>query len=692
MTRALGILVLLAAAAVTAHAADTRGLEQRANAFYDRLARGDTAAARSAFPALERDLARAIETRQERMDAQREAVVERDGDLEALYESPSWRDDEVAVLVLGYHLAWVRYQGAQLTEDAARKKALLRQAADGFEQYSAMQEIPEIYAESLYGRGLALMDLGQYRDAIADLEAAAKLSRTATKAKAALAEARRRAAGGKPVVPPDPAEELARLRARMEAAATAPDSAAETTELARGLAARGGDWPSRVQAVLRDLPPSSYTLFLQGQLAIDARRCSELPALVAAGAELRDRGRGRWRPELLFLEAACVLNDGRQAEAARLFDALASEFPASPRAEDAAYYRCRALDVARHGDEAAARQYEPALRAYLERFGKTARAREIRFLLAELLRERDDCAAATALYDEAAAGEFTARARLGVIECRVAALGPEAAAERTAVLADLRRFVTDPPAHADERTLAKASLLGALVAVRQKPPDDAAVLAFLADYERRFPKEAEWHDTARRVRLEARLRAGQYAEARQDVDALLAETADPTTRKLLVRIGKDLMRRKTGDPAESAALARKIWGALAADGSDPQDLATLAELELQAGNAAEARRLFEQVLAIRPDSAQAQRGAARAAAALGDRDAAMARWREVVEHSTPGGTSWYEARLAQFELLAESGHVREACDLARRAAGQSKTTGGDVLARQLAERAASVCR
>jgi hypothetical protein len=98
------------------------------------------------------------------------------------------------------------------------------------------------------------------------------------------------------------------------------------------------------------------------------------------------------------------------------------------------------------------------------------------------------------------------------------------------------------------------------------------------------------------------------------------------------------------------------------------------------------------VLAVRPDSAQAQRGAARAAAALGDRDAAMRHWRQVVDQSTPGGTSWYEARLAEFDLLAQNGHLPEACDLARRAAGQSKTTGGDVLAKQLAERARADCR
>ena len=47
MIRAIVIAALLVATAGGASAADTRGLEQRANAFYDRLARGDTTGARS---------------------------------------------------------------------------------------------------------------------------------------------------------------------------------------------------------------------------------------------------------------------------------------------------------------------------------------------------------------------------------------------------------------------------------------------------------------------------------------------------------------------------------------------------------------------------------------------------------------------------------------------------------------------
>src|SRR6058998_4382706 len=100
-------------------------------------------------------------------------------------------------LVAAYHLAWVRYHGALLTGDAGKKKALLQKAVEGFSQFLLVNEVPEIYAESLYGRGLAFLDLGETAKAIEDLEAATQAGAPAVVAKArgALEEARRRTAG-----------------------------------------------------------------------------------------------------------------------------------------------------------------------------------------------------------------------------------------------------------------------------------------------------------------------------------------------------------------------------------------------------------------------------------------------------------------------------------------------------------------
>src|SRR5436309_14461903 len=96
-------------------------------------------------------------------------------------------------LVAAYHLAWVRYHGAQLTGDAAKKRALLQKAVEGFSQFLLVNEVPEIYADSLYGRGLAFLDLGETGKAIEDLSAAAGTPQVGAKARTALEEAQRRA-------------------------------------------------------------------------------------------------------------------------------------------------------------------------------------------------------------------------------------------------------------------------------------------------------------------------------------------------------------------------------------------------------------------------------------------------------------------------------------------------------------------
>jgi hypothetical protein len=166
-----------------------------------------------------------------------------------------------------------------------------------------------------------------------------------------------------------------------------PAAEKEATTLARGLAVRGGAWPARVTSAiagkLGDGKPasvrSSYGLFLLGQLAVDRGACADVAPLVEASAGVQDAGRARHRPELLFLDAGCRLNAGRAADAAERFGALLREYPDSPRAREAAYFRFRALDVARTADASLTDAYEAALRAYLGAHARADGAAEARF-------------------------------------------------------------------------------------------------------------------------------------------------------------------------------------------------------------------------------------------------------------------------------------------------------------------------
>jgi tetratricopeptide (TPR) repeat protein len=709
-----GRLVTLAGAALlcaasAAPAATGAELESRSKTFYDVLASGNKARAAEIFPGLERDLEARGEQLETQLDGMREQVVESDGDLEALYQSPRWRDPEVESFVVAYHLAWVRYQGAQLTDDKGKKKRLLEDAIDGFSKFLVMEEVQDIYAESLYGRGLAYMDAGNYQSAIADLGEAAAKAQTRTKAQAALAEAKRRAGGQfAPPPPPEPEALLARMAELLPRASNG-DALAEkeAAELARGLAAKGGDWPNRVDLTiaqrLGDGTPesvrSSYGLWLLAQLSLDRGRCGNLPALVAAGAEVQDAGRARHRPQLLFLDAGCRLNAGKQAAAAEVFGSIVEEFPKSDKAREAAYYRFRALDLARDADAAKTPAFQAALEQYLERWGGAAGGDEARYLLGELKRANGDCAAAAVDLGKVAKGAYATRARMAMLECRVGKLGKDTPAdERAALVEDLQAFVADvKPAGDDADLVARAALMGALVAGGTRPPDDAATVALLDDFEEKYPGSTQLIPRVVETRLRARLALNQLAEAESDLDAYLtSKDEDGTRRETVTRLGRDLANRAARSAGEertlSLRLARKLYHSMVTGGGTPAERVQLAELELVAGEPAAARKLFEEAIAAEPTSVEAMRGAARAAAAAEQTDDAIAFWRAVLEASEPGGTSWYEARIAQVQLLAKKGDVGTACQIVQSSQGRSKTAGGDELAKHLQALGQQVCK
>jgi tetratricopeptide (TPR) repeat protein len=705
--RLAGVLGLLVALGVTARAADVQSLEQRARSFYQLLEKGDREKAKTEGPALERDLVAAHDEIDKNKDRLRSDLEGGEGEPTQAVQDPRLRQLEIESLVLDYHLAWVRYQNAQLVDDPGRKKELLENAADGFSKFTSMKDVADVYAESLYGRGLAYLDLGNYKSARDDLRTAAGLSRTSAKAKVALAEVDRRESG-KPEPPPQDTDQmlLDKLADGLPKASGDPAAEKDITALARGLAARGGDWPGKVQGVvtkkLGDGTPagvkSSYGLFLLGQLAIDRNRCADVAPLAVAGAAVKDPGRARWRPELLFLDGGCLLNAGKSAEAAVVFEELVREFPDATRAPEAAYYRIRALDVARGADPAREAAFEDALTVYITRYPKAEGNAEAHWMLGDLYRSRGDCTKAAAELGKVPSGPYAVRARFGALECRAGTLSDKTSNdERVALARDLRAFVETTPAKGDDTTLvARAALMGALVAASTTPPDRQTTVALLADFEKKYPASKDLVPQVLSTRLEARVALGQLDDAQRDLDAYVAAKPEGDRKKLLAKLGREMATRAArSDGAERTRaqdMARKIYAALVREGGDDRDRVELADLELAAGDAPAARKLYDEVLAKDATSAEALRGAARAAAQGGDTNGALGYWGQVVESSEPGGTAWYEARIAQVTLLASDGRKTDACNLLRSSRGRSTTTGGDSLANRLREMEPQICR
>ncbi|HEY3185982.1 MAG TPA: tetratricopeptide repeat protein, partial [Solirubrobacteraceae bacterium] len=257
----------------------------------------------------------------------------------------------------------------------------------------------------------------------------------------------------------------------------------------------------------------------------------------------------------------------------------------------------------------------------------------------------------------------------------------------------IRAFVQETK---DKSLAARAALLGAAVAASGHTPDHAAVVDLLNGFETRYPDARDLHSSALELRLGARVGSDRIEGADKDLDAFLALPPDGERRRTLARVARDLATRaERASPADSAptlALARKAYAALVARDGTASDRITLADLQLRAGDPTGAQRLFEEVLRADPTSAEALRGAARASAAAGDREHALAYWRTVLDASPTGGTAWYEARVAQVTLLTEDGRRAQACELLRASRGRATSAGGDTLEARLRDLEPTVCR
>lgn len=710
---------IVCAVAGGARAESVSSLEARAKAFYELIERGDKARATEIFPTLERDLVETEKRLRDELDDMRSDGTDTDDDTPPA-QRPDTRDVQVRGLLVSYHLAWVRYQGAQLV-DAARKPTLLREAIDDFARFTEMDDVKEIAAEAEYGQGLAFMDLGDWAKATAHLQAAAKLPKLAGRSKAALAEVKRRAAGGDPDKPDTPAPEpekppevtpeslLGDLKGLLPKAAQG-DAAAEkrATELARGLAARGGTWPQQISDTITSTlgqgtdatVRASYGLFLLAQLAIDRNRCADVTPLVPLASAVQDAARARFYPEILFMDGGCKLNAGKAREAATTFGELVKDFPTAPRAREAAYYRLRALDTVRGAEASAAPQYEEALRSYLQRFPTGDAVTEVRYRLGELLRTQGQCPAATVEYGKAG-GAYASRAALGSLECRVAELTAKPGAtpeERRALVAALQAYVKATPARGeDQGRVAEAALLGALVAAKGATPDHATTAELTDDFESKYPAAKTYFAQALELRLRARVALGRPADAGKDLTAFVkAGPLDADRRKLLAQVARDLAAQaeRASDPnaMTAATLARAALAALVANGGTDAERIQLADLTLKSGDAAAARGLYDAVLAANANSAEALRGAARASASAGDARGALGYWKRIVDGTTVGGTTWYEARVEQVRLLSELGEKGQACEVARSSRGRATTTGGDALAARLRQLETTLCQ
>jgi tetratricopeptide (TPR) repeat protein len=681
------------------------------------------------------------------IEAMRQATLDRDEDIEPLLASPAYKEREILALTALYHLSWARYRTAQLLPVAApERRTLLGEVVRGFSEFVYVNEIPALYGDCLYGRGLAFHALGETAKAREDLEAVVELGRrnpAYERARVALEAIRR----GKPIDraklverTPDEIERLRDLLARH--GAVTPRSVAGTERweaqaqalaLARGLAVRGQASVEGVDAALTAIPASergAFVALLRGELASDRDQHAAAAAAYAAAVTAQDLDAEHYRSRARFGLAAACYRAGEYAKAAEAFDAFLQADPDPERLEEALYFRFKALEAihaaaggtAPTGNDDA---YRAALAAYLDRFPNGRYAPEMRYRVVAVRRGGGDCDGALAALGAPQGGAiWDVRARFIILQCQAEATraawrtgAADAGARYRSALETARALATGdasgaPSAtaaeHAErEQTAAESCLVAALLAATAPEPRPADVFELVSGFEKRFPGVHRLAPDAIGLRIAAAARLGRIEDARAGIDGFPKLKVDrPAWRAALRRAAAELVgeARHQADARarrELLALGQHAYATLVqpqpADGGtgeDPAataaDLAALGEIALELGDAETAAGAYARMIERDPESLEALRGAAIAAAGRGRMVEARDHWQAFFARTKPGETLWYEGALRVAELDSRLGRREQACETLASTATTTPRPSGD-LAASLAELRRRIC-
>lgn len=682
------------------------------------------AGVRAAYEAIAPALDGIYEANAARLDRLAKSVMDEDGDLEALYETPEWRDGQRTATQALYYRNWLHFNGARLYEKP-RREALLRQAERGFSEFAVGERESELLIESVLGRGLCHLELGNTdwaeRDFRTVIDAKDASAPRRSRAKIALLEAYLRAgrvdkslaasakfaAGPGGELRPEEAAYLRflRLKALMLAVrrggAGADGYRAEALALVDQLRGAGGAWRDRAEALLAasiDDPArwagSARNAFAQwnvAKLLVEKGEYARAAPLLAAVLRSEDAEMKGHHAEAAYWLGVGEFRAGDYVRAAEHLQASTRD-DAAHRA-DARYLRFKALEAVMAGG--AAPELAPAFRTaaaeYAAEHPDHRSVYEAYYRLGELLQAEGKFAEAIAMYAKVAGDPvFELRSRFATLQSQfellreLPARGPEAA-RRPAVLEAIGALLPavdagaralrpgdGAPAAQIDQMLAKTAVMQAAY-LGMTGGGDEAILDAVRDYERTYPAHADLFPTVLRMRLEALRRLGRFAEADAEVTAHgaafapaeLRETADALAR-LYSRAAARAARGSETVAADAArVVARKLYEIALDGGTSGKRTArlTLARLYEQTGAAGKAAPIYEELLRDDPAMLAARRGLAGLAEQRGDLPAALDQWGRFSAATRPGDPPWYEGQYQVARLTLASGDRTRSCTL-----------------------------
>jgi tetratricopeptide (TPR) repeat protein len=651
-------------------------------------------------------------------------VMDEDGDLEALYDTQRWKEAQLVASQALYFLNWLHYYGAHLY-DGAQRQELLEKAERGFSEFAVGDRRTELLIESLLGRGLCYLELGKVEFAAHDLKAViddpqASPERKA-KARLALLDAAARAgnveealrqsdrllgSGGRAE---DNVVRFLRIRALLAGAQKGGPHAEQYRQQALSLMDQlrkaGGGWEEKVAALAQTgiEDPEKWAgkatkPFAQWELAKllvqkgDYKQAAPLLErfVSSSGPEVREH-----RGEAQYFLGLAEFQAGQYEEAAEHLTAALKEANPSYGA-DAAYMRFKAMEVLAAGrhDGTVLPAYEQAVREYLARYPDHRSAFEAQFRLGELLQAQHKFADAVQAYAKVHGDPgFELRAQFATLQCDfelLQAAPRPTAAQHAALLNDigsgLQKFerqaaeyqARERKGSSDTTSLgdmqAKSVIMKAVYLNLQSEPQDAAVLAVLADFEKKYPEQKDLLPQVTRLRLAAYQHLGRFGEAEAEVRAhgplLLASAGAPAVEDLAMGFIREGARRHgKGDAAANQAaqqVALHLYELLVSDSEGPSKATlTLARLYENTGELDKSAALYAEILKTNASSPIALRGLGRIAEAQNRLADAVNYWRQLASAVRPGDAPWYEGNYQVARLTHAMGKKKESCALLR---------------------------
>ena len=654
----------------------------------------------------------------ERMSKQ---VMEQDGDLDALYETQAFKEAQVVASQALYFLNWLHYYGARLY-DGAQRKELLDKAQRGFSEFAVGDRRSELLIESLLGRGLTHLELGNTEYALHDLQAVANDPQASperkSKARLAVLDAQVRAGNvgealrlsdqllGSGERAEDNVIRYLRIRALLAGVKKSSGAEAEryrqqALSLMDQLRKAGPGWGEKVAALAQtgienpekwaDNATNPFARWEVAKMLVQKGDYKQAMPLLEGFVTSSDAEMRKHRGEAQYFLGLAKFQAGQYQEAADQFDAALKEENAS-YAADASYMRFKALEAvsAKTPNADLTAQYERATRDYLTRYPTHKSAYEAQFRLGELLQAQHKCADALQAYSKVQGDAgFELRAQFATLQCDFELLqGADAHApgnprdallksigaglqsfDKQAIDYDKRKAASDQVPLNDIR--AKVAVMQAVYTTLQPEPNDQIILDVLNGFEKKYPDQKDLLPQVARLRMTAYQRLGRFADAEAEAKAhgqlLLASLGAPAVEDLAVSFVRDGARRNgKGDAAANQAaqqVALRLYEQLVSDseGSGKAKL-TLARLYENTGDLKKAAALYTETLQANANSAAALRGLGRIAEAEQRLPDAIGYWQQLGKAVRAGDAPWYESTYEVARLTQAMGKKKESCD------------------------------